>query len=116
MPRRQIVYRAHPMWSLMKFILLTNVLIGFVTCAYNIQIGMGIVSGTVMLAIVCLCLRIIGVCADYVVTPDESSSYTPPLYTERQRQTQKRDYIIVTNPDRTISVATRAFSEQPPRS
>jgi hypothetical protein len=107
----------------MKFILLANALIGFVACAYNIQLGMGIVSGTVMLAIVCLCLRIIGVCGDYIVTPDESPpSYTPPPYTEIQRQRQiqiqiqrqKRDYVIVTNPDRTISVATQAFAEQPP--
>jgi hypothetical protein len=85
-----------------------NVLAGFVTCAYNIQIGMGIVSGTVILMVVALLLRIIGIC------PDRTWVNTPPRAPPRRPTViQKQEYILVSNPDRTISVGTRVFAQQP---
>jgi hypothetical protein len=102
--------RPHPVWALLKCVLLLNVLAGFVACAYNIQIGMGIVSGTVILMIVALLLRIIGVC------PDRTSSFPralPPPPTRRPTVIQKHEYILVSNPDRTISVGTRVLAQQP---
>lgn len=103
--------RPHPVWSLLKCVLLLNVLAGFVACAYNIQIGMGIVSGTVILMVVSLLLRIIGICPDRVF--DSFPRAPPPPPTRRPTVIQKHEYILVSNPDRTISVGTRVLAQQP---
>ena len=101
--------RMHPVWTLTKCVLLTNVLIGFVTSAYNIQVGMGIVSGTLFLMLAALSLRICGVCPDQITywsdPPVRTHGRTPPR--------QKEEYVIVTNPDMSISIGTRAFPSQP---
>lgn len=103
-----MIHRPHPVWALLKCLLLMNILAGFVTCAYNIQIGMGIVSGTVILMVVALLLRIIGIC------PDRTTFWTgnTPL-PRRPTVIQKQEYILVSNPDRTISVGTRVLAQQP---
>ena len=103
-------HRPHPVWALLKCVLLLNILAGFVACAYNIQIGMGIVSGTVILMVVALLLRIIGVCPDRVF--DSFPRALPPP-TRRPTVIQKHEYILVSNPDRTISVGTRVLAQQP---
>ena len=108
MPRRTL--HTHPVWSIMKCILMVNLLVGFVTSAYNVQVGMGIVAGTVILMIIALCLRIIGVCPDYnmVWTDSPIVSARPP------RPIEKQEYILVSNPDMSISVGMRTFAPQPP--
>ena len=114
MPRQTL--HTHPVWSIMKCVLLVTLLGGFVTTAYNVQIGMGIVAGTVILMILALCLRIIGVCPDYNMVWTDS----PVLSTQQQRRLprptviEKQEYILVSNPDTTISVGTRVFAPQPP--
>jgi len=89
---------------------MVNLLVGFVTSAYNVQVGMGIVAGTVILMIIALCLRIIGVCPDYnmVWTDSPIVSARPP------RPIEKQEYILVSNPDMSISVGMRTFAPQPP--
>jgi hypothetical protein len=84
-------------------------LVGFVTSAYNVQVGMGIVAATVILMIIALCLRIIGVCPDYnmVWTDSPIVSARPP------RPIQKQEYVLVSNPDLSISIGTRTFPSQP---
>ena len=111
MPRRERTRSRHPVWSLLKCILMLNLLAGFVTCAYNVQIGMGIVSGTVILMIVALCLRIMGVCPDrttyWANTPPSTGARPPP------RPIQKQEYVLVSNPDMSIYIGTRALPSQP---
>jgi hypothetical protein len=107
--------RPHPVWSLLKCTLLINLLGGVVTCAYNIQIGMGIVTGTVILMVIGACLRIIGVCPDRTILWYNSAE---PV-ARRERRTpaypiEKQEYILVSNPDLSISIGTRAFPSQPP--
>jgi len=113
MPRQ--TRRKHPVWSLVKCLILTNLLVGFVTCAYNVQIGMGIVSGTVILMIVMLLLRIIGLCPDrithWVNTPPLTLP-TPP----RPTRIQKQEYVLVSNPDMSVYIGTRVCAQQPPAS
>ena len=88
-----------------------NLLAGFVTCAYNVQIGMGIVSGTVILMGVALCLRILGVCPDrttyWETIPARTPARTPV------RPIQKQEYVLVSNPDMSIYIGTRALPSQP---
>ena len=105
MPRRTL--HTHPVWSIMKCILMVNLLVGFVTSAYNVQVGMGIVAGTVILMIIALCLRIIGVCPDYNMVWTDS-----PIVSARP--IEKQEYILVSNPDMSISVGMRTFAPQPP--
>ena len=104
--------RPHPVWALLKCVLLLNVLAGFVACAYNVQIGMGIVSGTVILMVVALLLRIIGVCPDRTTMSHAPMRVpTPPI--RRPTVIQKQDYVLVSNPDMTISIGTRVLAQQP---
>ena len=118
----QVTNRPHPVWSLLKCVLLLNLLAGFVTCAYNVQIGMGIVAGTVVLMIVGLCLRIIGVCPDrttfwYNTEPVVRRQPSAPPRTPPRtpiRPIEKQEYILVSNPDLSISIGTRAVPSQPP--
>ena len=101
--------RQHPVWSLLKCVLLTNLLIGFVTTAYNIQVGMGIVCGTLFLMLGALSLRICGVCPDQITYWSDLPARTPP----RAPPGQKQEYVLVTNPDMSMSIGTRAFPSQP---
>jgi hypothetical protein len=114
MPRNnRAVQHTHRVWSLLRYLLLMNLIAGFVTCAYNVQIGMGIVSGTVILMIVALLLRIIGLCPDrtiYLRDEPRPITRTPP------RPIQKQEYILVSNPDMSITIGTRVFPVQPPAS
>ena len=110
MPRERTRSR-HPVWSLLKCILLLNLLAGFVACAYDIQIGMGIVAGTVVLMSAALCLRILGVCPDRTTywenTPARTPARTPV------RPIEKQEYVLVSNPDMSIYIGTRQFPAQP---
>lgn len=103
----------HPVWSVLKCVLLLNLLVGFVACAYNVQMGMGIVVGTVILIGFALFLRVIGVCPDrsWVNTPPPPER-TPPARTP-VRPIEKQEYVLVSNPDMSIYIGTRAFPEQP---
>lgn len=114
--RERFTNRPHPVWSLLKCVLLMNLLAGFVTCAYNVQIGMGIVAGTVILMIVGLCLRIIGVCPDRTTFwyNTEPVARRQPSPRTPVRPIEKQEYILVSNPDLSISIGTRAFPSQPP--
>lgn len=113
--------RPHPVWALLKCLLLSNLIAGFVMCAYNVQIGMGIVSGTVILMVVALLLRIIGVCPDRTIYWSDTAAPRPPLTRAPPRPPpptviQKQDYVLVSNPDMTISIGTRVLAQQPPSS
>ena len=111
--------RKHPVWALLKCLLLSNLIAGFVMCAYNVQIGMGIVSGTVVIMVVALLLRIIGVCPDRTIYwSDTAAPPRPPLTRAPPRPPpptviQKQDYVLVSNPDMTISIGTRVLAQQP---
>lgn len=98
----------------MKCILTLNLIAGFVTTAYNVQIGMGIVAGTLVIMIIALCLRIIGMCPDY---NNNNAMWTesPVLTRQAPRPTviQKQEYILVSNPDTSITIGTRVFAQQP---
>jgi len=103
--------RPHPVWSVLKCILLLNLLAGFVACAYNIQMGMGIVVGTVVLMGVALCLRITGVCPDRTTYWTNTPARTPTRTTVRP--IEKQEYVLVSNPDMSVYIGTRAFPSQP---
>ena len=107
MPRERTRSR-HPVWSLLKCLLLLNLLAGFVACAYDIQIGMGIVAGTVVLMGAALCLRIMGVCPDRTIYWVNTPPPTRPA-TGAPRPIQKQEYVLVSNPDMSIYIGTRAL-------
>jgi len=120
MPRSQrFTNRTHPIWTTLRCILLFNLLAGFVACAYNIQIGMGIIAASVALMGVALLLRIIGVCPDRTTYWFNSDSPTLPTRAPsppRPTIVQKQEYVLVSNPDTTVSIGTRVFAPQPPAS
>ena len=106
--------RKHPIWSLIKCLLLSNLIAGFVACAYNVQIGMGIVSGTVIFMIVMLLLRILGLCPDRTTYWTNTPPPRTPPPPHRPSTIQKQEYVLVSNPDTTVWIGTRVFAQQPP--
>ena len=110
--REEFTTATHPVWAVLKCVLLTNLLVGFVACAYDIQIGMGIVSGTLLILIVSLCLRIIGICSYEIECVNEQppTEQTPTI---ARVPIQKQEYVLVSNPDMSIYIGTRTFPSQP---